>query len=220
MRRAASALRLVVVSTVLVACAAEPTPTPGLVASPPPTPTPLASATLSPRLTPRPTASDRRSPAPTPEPPLSLPLPESTDARAVSVSVEPQVGADGGQILVSVTSLADDRIDELVLRWPAELRETLLLAPFVPSPERIREGGAPLVQAWTKWVLGPGEKGEPEGTISLGYGPLLAGATLTIPLHVRRVAEGPVGFDLQVLAGNELLALEGGEPAELRVEVP
>lgn len=220
MRRAASALRLVVVSTVLVACAAEPTPTPEAARTPPPTPTPPASVTASPTVTPAPTATTRPSPVPTPEPPLSLPLPESTDPRAVSVSVEPQVGPEGGQIQVNVTSLADDRIDELVLRWPAELQETLFLAPFVPSPERIREGGAPLVQPWTKWVVGPGERGEPEGTISLGYGPLLAGATLSIPLHVRRVAEGPVGFDLQVLAGNELLALDGGEPAELRVEVP
>jgi hypothetical protein len=43
---------------------------------------------------------------------------------------------------------------------------------------------------------------------------------LTIPILVTRLAPGPVAFDLQVLAGNDLLTLEGGEPAELRVDVP
>jgi hypothetical protein len=76
------------------------------------------------------------------------------------------------------------------------------------------------VQDWTKWVIGPGEEGEPAGTISLGYGPLLAGATLRIPLSVTRVADGPVAFDLQLLADNRILHLPGGEPAELRVRVP
>ena len=35
-----------------------------------------------------------------------------------------------------------------------------------------------------------------------------------------RIAEGPVAFDLQLLAGNDLLSVDGGGPAELRVEVP
>ncbi|MGH2446009.1 MAG: hypothetical protein ACRDGD_08225 [Candidatus Limnocylindria bacterium] len=128
--------------------------------------------------------------------------------------------ADGGQITVAATHLGDVRIDELVLRWPTALDEVMVLAPFVPSAERIGEDAPPLSQPWTKWVIGPGEQGEPAGTTSLGYGPLLPGSTLSIPLFVTRVAPGPVAFDLQVLAANDLLALEGGEPAELRVEVP
>ena len=44
------------------------------------------------------------------------------------------------------------------------------LAPFEPSDDRIRDGGPPLVQEWTKWVIGPGERGEPAGTTS-GSGP-------------------------------------------------
>lgn len=167
-----------------------------------------------------PSETEVASPTATPEPPLSLDLPDGSDPRVVSVTVDSSVGAEGGEIIVSVTSAADERIDELVLRWPTELGTTLVLAPFVPSEERIRDGGDPLVQVWTKWVVGPGEQDEPDGTISLGYGPLLPGATLTIPLNVRRIAEGAVAFDLQVLAGNDLLMLDGGDPAELRVDVP
>jgi len=107
-----------------------------------------------------------------------------------------------------------------VLRWPTELDSTLFLAPFSPSDDRIREGGPPLVQQWTKWVIGPGERGEPAGTTSLGWGPLLAGATLEIPIVVTRRAEGPVAFDLQILSGNDLLTRDDGELAELRVDVP
>ena len=50
-------------------------------------------------------------------------------------------------------------IEELVLRWPRELNRTLFLRPFEPSEQRIADGGPPLVQEWTKWVLGPGEEG-------------------------------------------------------------
>ena len=62
---------------------------------------------------------------------------------------------------------------------------SLFLAPFEPSDDRIREGGPPLVQEWTKWVVGPGERGEPEGTTSLGYGPILAGHDPGDPDHRR-----------------------------------
>jgi hypothetical protein len=186
---------------------AEPTASPSLPASP------IASAAPSP--------SESIAPTPTPAPSLSLEPPESRDERVVAVQVTPQVPADGdGTIRVVVTSAADTRIDELVLRWPTELAETLFLAPFAPSDDRIRDGGPPLVQPWTKWVIGPGERGEPAGTTSLGWGPLLAGATLEIPIVVNRRADGPVAFDLQVLAGNDLLTLNRGEPAELRVEIP
>ena len=35
----------------------------------------------------------------------------------------------------------------------------LRLAPFTPSEDRIRDGGPPLHQEWTKWVVGPGRAG-------------------------------------------------------------
>lgn len=196
----------------LTACIASPTATPSALPTASPEPSPTATTSVSP--TPETTAE------PTPEPALSIDLPDETDDRVVSVEFTPRVGDAGGEIIVSVTSQASDRIDELVLRWPTELGASLLLAPFVPSDDRIRDGGPPLVQEWTKWVIGPGEEGEPAGTISLGYGPLLAGATLRIPLSVTRVADGAVAFDLQLLADNRLLNLPSGEPAELRVRVP
>ena len=217
-RRAAPAILILIV---LAACGLEPSPSPTAFPASPtasgsasePTATPPASdAPASPTTTPA---------TPTPEPSLQLDPPEASDPRIVTVQVDPAVPADGdGQIVVTVTSSADTLIDELVLRWPTELQESLFLAPFAPSEERIRDGGPPLEQPWTKWVVGPGERGEPAGTISLGWGPLLAGATLTIPILVTRLAPGPVAFDLQVLAGNDLLTLDGGDPAELRIEIP
>ena len=214
MRRAPHAVLGGLIALLLAACLSMEPPTP------PPTPTPTPNATATATATVEPTDSEEPSPTATPEPPLSLDPPDGSDPRVVSVSVEPDVGSEGGEIIVSVTSAADERIDELVLRWPTELGQTLFLAPFVPSEDRIREGGQPLVQAWTKWVVGPGERGEPAGTISLGYGPLLPGATLTIPLDVRRTTDGPVAFDLQLLAGNDLLRFADEAPAELRVEIP
>ena len=217
-RRAAPAILILIV---LAACGLEPSPSPTAFPASPtasgsasePTATPPASdAPASPTTTPA---------TPTPEPSLQLDPPEASDPRIVTVQVDPAVPADGdGQIVVTVTSSADTLIDELVLRWPTELQESLFLAPFAPSEERIRDGGPPLEQPWTKWVVGPSERGEPAGTISLGWGPLLAGATLTIPILVTRLAPGPVAFDLQVLAGNDLLTLDGGDPAELRIEIP
>jgi hypothetical protein len=175
------------------------------------TPPASASATTAPSAT----------PTATPEPSLSLPLPDERDDRRVEVAVVVDLPADGdGRIDVSVTSRADALIDELVLRWPEALHGTLFPAPFEPSDDRIRDGGPPLVQPWTKWVVGPGERGEPAGTVSLGYGPLAPGATLEIPLFVTRRAPGSVAFDLQVLAGEALLTLDDGEPAGLRIEAP
>ena len=217
-RRAAPALLILIV---LAACVLEPSPSP---TASPASPTASGSASEPP---PTPTASDAPASAtttpatPTPEPSLQLDRPEGDDPRVVTVQIDPAVAADGdGQIVVTVTSSSDTLIDELVLRWPAGLQESLFLAPFAPSEERIRDGGPPLEQPWTKWVVGPGERGEPAGTISLGWGPLLAGATLTIPILVTRLAPGPVAFDLQVLAGNDVLTLDGGDPAELRIEIP
>lgn len=187
-------------------------------ATPSPTPTaPPASPSPSPV---EPSLGVSPSPSPTPEPTLSLALPPTSDARVVAATVTSAVGADAGTLTVTVTSAAPERIDELVLRWPEGLNATLFLSPFTPSDERIRDGGEPLVQPWTKWVVGPGEQGEPAGTISLGYGPLLPAATLTIELIAARRAEGPIAFDLQLLARNDLLRFDGGAPAELRVEVP
>lgn len=213
MRRASRGTAALLVMLVgLTACIADES------ASPSATPAPSVSATAAPTASVTPTAS--AAPTATPEPAFSLDLPGSSDPRVVAVSVAPQVGAETGTVTVTVSSTADERIDELVLRWPTELNESLFLAPFTPSDDRIREGGPPLVQPWTKWVIGPGERGEPDGAISLGWGPLLPGATLVIELDATRRAPGPLAFDLQVLSGNDLLTLDGGDPAELRVEVP
>lgn len=185
-----------------------------------PSPAESRTASASPSASTPTSPSEAASASPTPEPSLSLALPETTDDRVVRVTVAPDLDADGGTFLVTVTSAADERIDELVLRWPRELDSQLRLAPFAPSEERIREGGEPLVQPWTKWVVGPGEEGEPDGTISVGWGPLLPGATLDIPLVATRSSEAPVAFDLQLLSDNDLLTFEDGAPAELRVEIP
>ncbi|MGH2380040.1 MAG: hypothetical protein ACRDG7_02320 [Candidatus Limnocylindria bacterium] len=201
------------------ACVAEEeSPSPSLAASQEASASAVPSATQSVEGSPSATAA--ASPTPTAEPALSLDPPGQADARVVTATVASEVGESDGTLTVTVSSTADQRIDELVLRWPTELNETLFIAPFTPSPERIADGGPPLVQPWTKWVIGPGEKDEPDGTISMGWGPLLPGATLTIELDVTRRAPGAVAFDLQVLAGNDLLTFDGGEPAELRVEVP
>ena len=211
-------LGLVLVGALLVACDVVVEPTPGI---PSAIPSEAALASPSPSVTARVSATVAASPSPSAEPSLALEPPAGTDPRPVSVDVTPEVDAEGGgRIVVTVTSGADSRIDELVLRWPTDLSDTLFLAPFEPAPDRIADGGPPLVQPWTKWVVGPGERGEPDGTTSLGWGPLLAGATLEIPILVTREAPGPVAFDLQVLAGNDLLTLADGTPAELRVEIP
>lgn len=118
---------------------------------------------------------------------------------------------------VTVTSLATTRVTELVLRWPTPLNGIVFLAPFQPSASRLTDA---LIQPWTKWVIGPGEQGEPAGTISLGWGPLDPGATLTISLVATRRAAGPVAFDLQFLAGEALLTTQAGAPAESRVSIP
>lgn len=164
-------------------------------------------------------ASATAEPTVAPTPAFGLEPPTTTDPRAVEVTVEPSVDAEGGEILVTVTNTSDERIDEIVLRWSTDLDRAVFLAPFEPSDDRIRDGGPPLVQAWTKWVVGPGERGEPAGTTSLGYGPILAGTTLEIPILAERREPGPIAFDLQVLAGNDLLQLPDGEPAVLRVEI-
>ena len=211
-------LGALLVGALLAACDVVVQPSPSI-------PSALPSLTAEPSPTPSVTAPESASvaasPSPSPEPSLALETPDETDPRTVSVDVAPEVAAEGGgRIVVTVTSGADSRIDELVLRWPTGLANTLFLAPFEPTPDRIADGGPPLVQPWTKWVVGPGERGEPDGTTSLGWGPLLAGATLEIPILVTREAPGPVAFDLQVLAGNDLLTLADGTPAELRVEIP
>jgi hypothetical protein len=122
--------------------------------------------------------------------------------------------------VIIVRNLSTTRITELVLRWPTALKRNEFLAPFAPSQIRIREGGPALYQLWTRWVEGPGELGEPAGTTTLGWGPLDAGATITIPLVANRKAAGPVAFDLQLLASEALLTLENDEPADLRVQLP
>jgi hypothetical protein len=181
--------------------------------SPPP-----ASATPSPSHSRPASIGASASPTATPEPPLSLALPAARDARRIRVTIQPTVPAGGvGHLTVRVTSLATTRITELVLRWPTPLNGIVFLSPFQPSASRLTDA---LVQPWTKWVIGPGEQGEPAGTISLGWGPLNPGATLSIPLIATRRASGHVAFDLQFLAGEELLTTEAGAPAETRVSIP
>ncbi len=180
-----------------------------------PAPTPAATVTVTPGAS---AASAVPLPTDTPEPPLSLALPPHRDVRTVSYTVAPAVATDGnGTITVKVRNLSSARVDELVLRWPTALDATLYLAPFAPSTGRLTDA---LVQPWTRWVVGPGEMGEPDGTTSLGWGPLDAGGTLTIPIVVTRRATGAVAFDLQFLAGEGLLTDDHGGPAETRVSIP
>lgn len=170
--------------------------------------------------------SDSAQPSATPEPSpsqgggLTLPDPKGTDPNPISTKVTVEIAAgQSGRLVIVVKNLGKEQVQELVLRWPTAVRGTIFLAPFQPSAQRIREGGDPLVQDWTKWVDGPGEHGEPAGTTSLGWGPLLIGGTLTIPVLATRVAPGPITFDLQVLSGEKILQIDG-EPAFLKVTVP
>lgn len=212
MRRRQLAAGLLAMALV-AGCVAGPSP------SPPPSPTPTAAATDAPTATAEPTPTATAEP--TPEPELTLEMPDERDERRIAFEIAHDVAPDsGGVITVTVRYDEGPRIEELVLRWPTELGETLFLAPFVPSADRIRDGGDPLVQPWTKWVEGPGEKGEPAGTTSLGYGPMDAGLTFEIPLHVTRVGPGPTAFDLHFLAGEAILTTTDGEPAATRVELP
>lgn len=200
--------RLVALASVaiLTACAPQTTPSPSGSASPSPGTSPTAPATLEPTAT--------------PDLGLTLPPPTAIDPTAISYTLTVEINAnESGRLVVTVTNLSQRTVPELVLRWPTAVRDTVFLAPFEPSQQRIREGGDPLVQDWTKWVDGPGEHGEPVGTTSLGWGPLLAGGSLTIPILATRVAPGPVAFDFQILDGEAAL-LSGGVMAQLRVTVP
>ncbi len=183
---------------------------------PVPSPSPSTAPSVPPSVAPTPTAQ----PTPTEEPGLKLPAPLASDPTTISYKVTVNILAGGsGQLGVVVTNLTQTLVQELVLRWPTAVKGTVLLAPFAPSQQRIREGGDPLVQNWTKWVDGPGESGEPAGTTSLGWGPLLPGGTLTIPVLATRVAPGPLTFDLQILNGNAIM-LSDGLPAWTKVTVP
>ena len=177
------------------------------------TPTPTASASPTTTPTPDPTPT----PSPTP-PPLSLDLPDVQSSALVEFVITPGVPSEVGgigQIFVTVTNVCGDNIDEVVLRWPTDLDQTLFLAPFIPGPERLTL----LVVPWTKWVVGPGSRGEPAGTTSLGWGPLDAGSSVDIPIYATRMAPGAVGFDLQVLDGEAIVQMPSGQLAETRVEI-
>ena len=110
-------------------------------------------------------------------------------------------------------------IPELVLRWSTSLDEHLFLAPFTPSDSRICNGCPPLVQPWTKWVVGQAPRRA--GRHDLAWlGPAPRRTRSHRPIVANRRIAGPVSFDLQVLAGEALLTLDTGLPAEFRVEVP
>lgn len=182
-----------------------------------------APSTATPSAIPSDSASQGATPTaePTNDPShLTLPEPKEADPIEIgyAVTVELAAGASGRLVIV-VTNRTQTIVPELVLRWPTAVRDTVFLAPFEPSQQRIREGGDPLRQAWTSWVDGPGEEGEPAGTTSLGWGPLLPGGELTIPVLATRVAPGPLTFDLQILNGKRLL-LSDGEPAWTQVSIP
>jgi hypothetical protein len=202
----------VVAAILLSACVLQASPSPSTSATPAPSSaSPSTSASPSPTLEPSPSEAGR----------LRLPAPTATDTGipiSYKITVEIEANASG-KLVVVVTNLGDKIVPELVLRWPTAVRDTVFLAPFAPSKQRIREGGDPLVQAWTKWVDGPGESGEPAGTTSLGWGPLLVGGTLTIPILATRVAPGPISFDLQILNGEAVLQADG-VPVWTHVEVP
>jgi hypothetical protein len=196
------------VGVMLAACSVETSPNPSA--------SPSVGASRSGSARPSATAE----PSPSDDGRLTLPAPTGTDSTPITVNVTVEVAAGAsGQLVIVVTNLGQEMVQELVLRWPTAVRDTIFLAPFQPSAQRIREGGDPLVQDWTKWVDGPGEHGEPAGTTSLGWGPLLVGGTLTIPVLATRVAPGPITFDLQILSGEKVL-LSGGAPAWLQVTVP
>jgi len=191
-----------------------------LVAGCGPIPSPTASVEPSPEATPTPEPSPTPQPSPSEDPGLTLPTPLTSDPTAINytVTVELEAGASG-RLVVVVSNLTQEMVPELVLRWPTAVRETIFLAPFEPSTQRIRESGDPLRQDWTSWVDGPGERGEPAGTTSLGWGPLLPGGILTIPVLATRVAPGPLTFDLQILNGEAILTSNGGA-AWTQVTVP
>jgi hypothetical protein len=195
---------------ILVACSLE-TSSPDVSASP-------SSDAASPSESAQ--ASPTAEPSPSEGGGLTLPDPSGTDPTPIRTTVTVEIAAgESGRLVIVVTNLGQERVQELVLRWPTALRDTVFLAPFAPSAQRIREGGDPLVQNWTKWVEGPGEHGEPAGSTSLGWGPLLVGGTLTIPVLATRVAPGPITFDLHILSGEKILQIDG-EPAFLKVTVP
>jgi hypothetical protein len=199
---------------VVTACSLQTTPSPN--PSVEGSPTVGASASASPGQT------ATAEPSPTDSGRLTLPAPKASDPTPVSYTVTVNIAAgESGRIVIVVTNLGEVMIPELVLRWPTDVRDTIFLAPFEPSQQRIREGGDPLVQDWTRWVEGPGEHGEPAGTTTLGWGPLLRGGTLTIPVLATRVAPGPIVFDLQILNGDTDAVLRSdGRPVWLQVEVP
>lgn len=211
-----SRLAPVAAALFLAACVLESTSSPG------PSPSVAGSASVAASPTPSLGASETAAPSPSDSRRLTLPAPTASDPTPISYTVTVEVEAGGsGQIVVVVKNLGEVIIPELVLRWPTELRDTIFLAPFLPSQQRIREGGDPLVQDWTEWVEGPGEHDEPAGTTSLGWGPLLRGGTLTIPILATRVAPGPIVFDLQILNGeNDAILRSDGVPVWVQVEVP
>jgi len=203
-------LASLVAAMLLAACSLETTESPSATA--------LPSVGASPSETAPPSATAEPSPSDSGR--LTLPEPTAFDSTPISYTVTVEVAAGAsGRLVIVVTNLGQEMVQELVLRWPTEVRDTVFLAPFQPVAQRIREGGDPLVQNWTKWVEGPGEHGEPIGTTSLGWGPLLVGGTLTIPVLVTRVAPGPIVFDFQILSGEAVLQSDGA-PAWLQVTVP
>ncbi len=121
---------------------------------------------------------------------------------------------------VTVSSAATDLIDEIVLRWPAGLGETLRLAPFTPSEERIERAARRCARSGRSGSSGPASAASRPARSPSAGDPCFRVRRSSIALVATRVVPGPVAFDLQLLAANDLLTFDGGLPAEIRVEVP
>jgi hypothetical protein len=181
-------------------------------ASPASSPSPSASSTPLVTATAVPTATA----APTPVP-LSLEPPQEQSDGTIEFRFSPNLPADAqGELLVIVTNTGEKPIEEIALRWPTALNEILYLAPFAPGPDRLVN---PLVVPWTRWVEGPGTRGEPAGTTTLGYGPIDPGMQLQIPLVAQWREPQEVEFDVQFLDRERLLLLSDGQPAHVRVDI-
>ena len=182
--------------------------------SPSPSPSPSASPSSTPLSTA--TAVPTATAAPTPVP-LSLETPTDVSDISIEYRFSPNLPPDApGELVVLVTNTSPEPIDEIVLRWPTRLNEVLFLAPFAPGPDRLVN---PLVVPWTRWVEGPGTRGEPAGTTTLGYGPIDPGVQLQIPLVAQWREPQDVEFDVLFLDGDQLLLLGGGQPAHVRVHL-
>ena len=210
-----SRLTVASVALLLVAMTAC-TPSPSATTTPSESAQESVVASVAPTITAQPTLPSSPDFAAT----YPLPVPTLRSTIQVRTTVTPSVPREGkGQMVVTVTNLSQYLIPDVVLRWNTDLKQRLWLAPFSPSSGRVCAFCVLRVN-WTRWVEGPGELGEPAGTTSLGWGPLLPRATLTIRVVATRVVAGPVGFDLQFLSRGSILHFADNSVAQVRIFIP